>query len=156
MARQIGVVTYPTLASFKADTLIVQQVSDVVQIEDVLEPGVTHIARNAGSETPDDVYTIQKTNDTSKTFWASSIDELVEGNVNVAFGALPDGTEQTVTVAVAAAAPGESYEFGVISGKPADVELSILNVTAGNIDFLVRNNTGSTLTAGTIVLNLYI
>lgn len=155
MARQFGIVTYATVAAFKADTLVDQQVGDVVQLEDVLSPGVTHVSRAAGAETPDDVYTVKKTNDATKTFWASSVNELVAGNLNVSYSALPDGIEEEVTVAVAPAVVGVSYEFGVISGKPNGVEIRILEVMAGNIVFIVKNNTGAPLTAGTIILNLY-
>lgn len=155
MAKQTGVVTYPTLVAFKGDTLISQQVGDQVQILDVLKPGTSHIARNAGSETPDDKYTIRKTNDASKTFWANSISSLVKGNVAVAYAAIPDGAEDTIEVEVAGLAAGVNYRVGVIQGLPEGTDLNVNRVKiVPGIDnepdttFLVltlSNNSGATL-----------
>jgi hypothetical protein len=153
--RQNGLKTWPTVAAFKADNTIAQQLDDQVQLNDVLSPGVVHTSRVAGAETPDDVYMVRKTNDSTLTFWASSVNTLIAGNASVPFGAIPDNAEEVVPVAVPNAIAGEPYVFGVISGKPAGVELIILEVNAGEIVFLFKNNTGSALTAGTVNVNIY-
>lgn len=162
-ARQTDLITYPTLTAFKADTIIGQQISDEVQIEDILSPGVTHVARLSGAETPDDLYIVRKTNHTSVppnvsdvTFWASSVNKLVAGNVNVAFSALPDNAEETVTVTVTGVVPGKAYDIGVVSGLPTDVELILTaEVAVDTLKFIFKNNSGVTLTAGTAIVNVY-
>lgn len=156
MARQTGTVTWNTLAAFKANTSIEQQESDEVQIKDVLSEGVTHIARNAGTETVDDVYTIRKTNDATKTFWASSVNKLVAGNVAVAYSALPDGVEDVITVAVPGLAVGSPYDIGVISGLPAGCSVVMERVTTANsMTIRISNNTGVSQAAGTLQVNVY-
>jgi len=157
MATQTGIVTYTTDVLFKADTIMAQQVGDEVQLLNILSPGVTHIARTASTEVPDNIYTIRKTNDATKTFWASIVSNLLKGNVAVAMPALVDNAEHEVTVTgVTGATVGKAYEIGVISGLPAGVRLTMQPVvTANTVKFLITNNTGATLTAGSILTNIY-
>lgn len=157
MARQRGTVTYNKLSIFKADTIVDQQVGDVVQIENVLDPGVTHIARDADVETPDDVFTIRKTNDTSKTFWASSVNNKIADSLNIPIPIIIDNIDENVSVTVPGVGIGKAYKVAVISGLPTDVILELdEEVSATNtLTFNVFNNSGATLIAGNIVVNVY-
>ena len=57
---------------------------------------------------------------------------------------------------VTGAEVAKAYAFGVVSGLPTDVELLIQPVvTNDKVVFLLKNNSGSTLTAGNILVNIY-
>ena len=154
--RQTGIVSWDTVANFKADTTVTQQKDDEVRIADILKTGTTWVAVPAGAEVPDDLYMVQKTNDTSLTFWASSAKSLILSAGNLAYSALFDNTEEVVALAVPDAVVGGAYAIGVVSGLPADVSLAVEPcTTAGKINVVVSTNSGATLTAGTAVVNIY-
>ena len=96
-----------------------------VQLEDVLDAGVTHISREADTETPDDVYAVRKTNDATKTFWASSVNKQVASALNIPIPLIKDNLDENVDVAVVGVEIGKSYAFAVTSGLPADVVLEL-------------------------------
>lgn len=154
--RQTGVVSWATVAAFKADTTVTQQKDDEVRIGDILKKGTTWIAIPAGAEVPDDLYTVKKTNDTSLTFWASTVNSLILSAGNLAFSTLFDNAEEVVALAVPGAKVGRAYAIGVVSGLPAAITVSVGPcTTADTLNVVILNNSGATLTAGTAVVNIY-
>jgi hypothetical protein len=156
MGTQEGIQPWDTVAEFMADTSITQHEGNEVILKDVLDPGVTHVAYLAGAEVPDGKFSVRKTNDASLTFWASSINKQIADAENLAYPSVRNSVHQNISIAVAAAEVGESYDFGVASGLPVGVELTIQPVVvAGTIPFIIKNKSGATITPGNIVVNIY-
>ena len=81
---------------------------------------------------------------------------LLEANVNLDFTALFDNTEEFIAVTVTGVTAGSAYAIGIVSGLPAGTTLELEeNHGADTLNFSFENNSGVTLTAGTIVVNVY-
>ena len=146
-----------TLAEVQAGTGIDAQHNDTARVSDVGKAPGSVFYFIAGDTTADDsLYNVEETGEAGR--WRRKGSNIVAGSLNVPFTALIDNTEEIVPVAVADAVVGKSYAIGVVSGLPTGVEVELdENVpSAGNLDFIVKNNSGATLTASNIVVNVYL
>lgn len=153
--KQKRLLSWPDLATFKADTSVEQQANDTVRINGLLKPGTTWIAVPAAGEVPDDNYLIQKDNDTALTFWASAVSRLLAPGISLPLSDLLDNTETLEPLFVPGAVPGGAYAMGLISGDMG-LRLSVQPcVTPDEIVIRVKNNSGALVPATTMMLNIY-
>lgn len=156
MARRNGQTDHD-LATVQAGTGIDAQHNDVVRVTDLGKSPGSKFDFIAGDTTPDDSkYNLEETGQTGR--WRRKGSNLVSGALNVPMAALPDNTEDSVDVSVIGVETGKTYAAAVVSGLPANVELELSENVSGadTLTFIIKNNSGATLTTGNIVVNVYL
>ena len=156
MARRTGITNH-LLATLQSGTNIDAQVNDQVRVTDLgSAPGRIFycVAGNAVSD--DGEYTIVEGTEANQWRSQEEVNSILATSLNVPFSALLDNTEENVAVAVAGVSAGQGYVIGVVSGLPADVDIELEeDHGAGTLNFRITNNSGATLTASNIVVNVY-
>lgn len=158
MAKRTGITDH-TLAVVQAGTTIEAQFNDEILVTDLDDFGRKFIYVNDTVTADDGAFTLEETVQAGVAGrWRAkeAVSSLVGGNVNVPFTALLDNTEESISVALTGIVVGEAYVIGIVSGLPADTTLELEeNHGANTLNFTFENNSGATLTAGTIVVNVY-
>lgn len=143
--RQNHTVTWADLVGFKADTTITQQVGDTVQVVGLGKPGETWIAREIANTpgTADDRFVLQKAVDNGVMFWSTAVSRLV-GSANVTIPALADGTEAVIANAVLpGVVAGQGLLVSTLNPAMASMEVTATCIVNGEINLVVRNNSGA-------------
>ena len=156
MARRNGI-TEHTVAEIQAGTGIDAQDNDKCRASDLGDFGREFIFLNDDTTTPDDAtFTLEETGEVGRWRAQEVASSLIGSAVDVDFTALLDNTEENIAVTLAGVAAGSAYQVGIVSGLPADTSLELEeNHGADTLNFRFINNSGATLTAGTIVVNVY-
>ena len=151
--------TRHTLLEIQAGTNIEPQISDEIIVTDLNAPIGENFDWIAGDTTADDaLYTLDEVPYTADGRWRRGGSNLLAGDLNVPFSALFDNTEEpNIDVTVAGTIIGNAYAIGIVSGLPDGVELELEQEVplADTLRFIVKNNSGATLTAGNAVVNVY-
>lgn len=153
--KQKRLLSWPSLAAFKADTSVEQQANDTVRIDGLLKTGTTWIAVPAAGETPDDQYLLQKDNDPALTWWASAVSRILASDVALSLMDILDNTETIETVSVPGAVPGGAYVLGVTSDTQGLLVSPMQCVAPDELAIRVKNSTGALVPATTLTLNVY-
>lgn len=155
MAKRNGITDH-TVAEIQAGTGVDAQINDQARATDLGDFGKVLIFVD-DTTTPDDgEFTLEETGQAGRWRQEEVASSLVGSALNVPFTALFDNTEESITVALAGVSAGNAYVIGIVSGLPADTTLELEeNHGAGTLNFKFENNSGATLTAGTIVVNVY-
>ena len=158
MARRNGKTPH-TVAEIQAGTIITAQNMDEINVTDLGEFGRDFTFLSSDTTTADDgEYTLEESGEAGR--WRSeSVNSLIAAGIAVAHGLVPDNTDSdSINVTIAGVDLGKTYLISPATANalPAGVTIRVEQDNAsGSLDFIIFNNSGVNLPAGSIDVNIY-
>lgn len=157
MSRRTGITDH-TAAEIQAGTSIDAQVNDQIRITDLgTAPGRIFYCVSGNGVADDGQYTLVEAAKANQWRSKEEVSALFASSVSVPYSALQDALIEDIAVNVPGIVEGEAYlAVAIPATLPDGTDLELQeNHETDTLNFTFENNSGQTLVAGNITINVY-